>query len=370
MKKRLLALILLLCLLTGGCFSYKDINKLLIVVTTIIDIDEDNNINLYLEVFKPYRSEQTAGGKGQRLIYKSKGETVLEAIRDLNLGTSQKLNFTQNKSLIFTKRAAQKGLDYFIDFLNRDQEFVLRQFMYIIDEDPETFLNTKLNEEEYIGLYLYELPINQAAAAKRLVIRIDEYINNRFIGNQIDIIPVLIVSKEHLDSKVRLHSTAILKDDKYIGEMSFDETAVFNVMTGPIRTGTLLVHGEGDNIMTLEIVGSKVKTNLQYDGETVKVTKDIRIRTTFAETQKPLELLQPQVRSDIIAKEEENLQKKCEELFAHWKEQGTDIFKLTALFQRQYPQEELEEDLIKMADMKVNIRIFIEGSTDVTDYVD
>ncbi|MDF2840724.1 MAG: spore germination protein, partial [Clostridia bacterium] len=111
MKKKLLALLVALCMVTSGCFSYKDINKLLIVVTTIVDIDEEDNIILYFEVFKPYRSEQIAGGKGQRLIYKSKGETLLEAIRDLNLGTSLKLNFTQNKVLIFTKRAAEKGLD-------------------------------------------------------------------------------------------------------------------------------------------------------------------------------------------------------------------------------------------------------------------
>lgn len=327
MKRRLLALTIMLCLLTSACYSYKDINKLLIVVTTIIDVDEKDNIIIYLEVFKPYRSEQIAGGKGQRLIYKSTGETLFEAIRDLNLGTSLKLNFTQNKVLIFTKRAAEKGLDHFIDFLNRDQEFVLRQYMYIYEQDPAELLKSKLPEEEYVGIYLFEIPINQAASAKLYVTRIDDYLNNRLIGNKVDILTVLFLSEDHLDSRIRLQSSAILKDDKLVGEMSFDDTALFNLMSHTLKTGTLLVKGDKGNIMTLEIVGSKVKTDLTYDGNNIKLKKDITIRTTFASTQEPIDLNDPEFQKELLKKEEENLKKKCMKIFESWKEKGIDIFK-------------------------------------------
>jgi Ger(x)C family germination protein len=371
MKKKLLALLVALCMVTSGCFSYKDINKLLIVVTTIVDIDEEDNIILYFEVFKPYRSEQIAGGKGQRLIYKSKGETLLEAIRDLNLGTSLKLNFTQNKVLIFTKRAAEKGLDNYIDFLNRDQEFVLRQYMYIFEQDPEELLKLQLPEEEYIGIYLFEIPINQAASAKRYVTRLDDYLNNRLIGSQVDVLPMIILSKDHLDSKIRLQSSAIIKDDKMVGEMSFDETALYNLMHHVLRTGTLLVKGTNDNTMTLEIVGSKAVTNLTYDGDSVKLTKDINIRTTFASTQKQIELLNPDFRDELIKKEEEVLKNKCLKLFERWNEKEIDIFNIKDMFDRKYPQEKLAvEDILKMTELDVNVKITIEGSTDVTDFVE
>jgi Ger(x)C family germination protein len=371
MKKRILALIIVLCLLLSGCFSYKDINKLLIVVTTIIDVDENDNVILYLEVFKPYRSEQIAGGKGQRLIYKSSGETILEAIRDLNLGTSLKLNFTQNKVLIFTKKAAEKGLDYFIDFLNRDQEFVLRQYMYIYEQDPEELLKIKLPEEEYIGIYLFEIPINQAASAKRYVTRIDDYLNNRLIGNRVDILTVLFLSKDHIDSKVRLQSSAVLKDDKMVGEMSFDETSLFNLMCHTLRTGTLLAHGKDDNIMTLEIVGSRVKTDFTYDGSNVKVVKNISIRTTFGSTQKPIKLNDPAFQNELIKTAEKNVKDKCMKLFESWKEKGIDIFKIQEKFDRAYPNEKLDvKDIIEITDMEVNVKMTLEGSSDVTDFID
>lgn len=371
MKKKLLSLIIVLCLLTSGCFSYRDINKLLIVVTTIIDVDENDNIIIYLEVFKPYRSEQIAGGKGQRLIYKSKGETIFEAIRDLNLGTSLKMNFTQNKVLIFTKRAAEKGLDNFIDFLNRDQEFVLRQYMYIYEQDPEELLGIILPEEEYIGIYLYEIPINQAASAKRYVTRIDDYLNNRLIGNKVDVLPVLILSKDHLDSKLRLYSTAVFKEGKMIGEMSFDETAIYNLLHHSLRAGTLLVKGKNGNIMTLEIVGSKVKTNLIYDGTNVKLIKDISIRTTFASTKKEIKLNDPTFRDELIKGEEKVIENKCMKLFESWKEKGTDIFKIQDKFERSYPKEKLEvEDIIEITNLEVNVKLTLEGSSDVTDFID
>ncbi|MGB7604593.1 MAG: Ger(x)C family spore germination protein [Lutisporaceae bacterium] len=371
MKKKLLALIIMLCLLTTGCFSYRDINKLLIVVTTIIDIDENNNIIIYLEVFKPYRSEQIAGGKGQRLTYKSKGETILEAIRDLNLGTSLKLNFTQNKVLIFTKRAAEKGLKNFLDFLNRDQEYVLRQYMYIYEQDPEQLLKNLVPEEEYLGIYLFEIPINQAASAKSYVTRIDEYLNNRLIGNEIDVLPIIILSTDHLDSKVRFQSSAILKDDKMIGKIDFDETAIYNLLTETIKSGTLLVTGEDKNIMTLEIVGTKLKTDIVYDGDTLKLKKKIDIRTTFASSQKSLELNQAQVREKIIETAEKNVEEKCQKLFLKWKEEGTDIFEITKKFERVYKHQKLKvSDIIEITELEVDVNVTIEGSSDVTDYID
>lgn len=367
MKKKLLALITALCVLASGCFSYKDINKLLITVTTVIDVDEEDNIILYLEVFKPYRSEQIAGGKGQRLIYKSKGETILEAIRDLNLGTSQKLNFTQNKTLIFTKRAAEKGLDNFIDFLNRDQEYVLRQYMYIYEQDPEELMKTVVPEEEYLGVYLYEIPINKAAS-KRYVTRLDDYLNNRLIGNHIDVIPIIILSKGHMDSIIRLQSSAILQDDKMVGQMSMDETAIYNVMHHVLKTGTLLVDGKNDNMMTLEIVDSRVKTEMTYDGEVVKLKKDIEIRTTFASTKKQIELLNPEFRNELLKQEEEVEKKKCLEFFEKWKEKGIDVFNVQATFDRQYPN--VKQNVIEITEMEVNVKITLEGSTDVTDFVE
>lgn len=371
MKRRMLTGIVALCILLSGCFSYKDINKLLIVVTTVVDVDENDNIILYLEVFKPFRSEHTAGGKGQRLVYKGKGPTILEVIRDLNLGTSQKLNFTQNKTLIFTKRAAEKGLDYFIDFLNRDQEFVLRQYMYIYEQDPEELINTNLKEEEYIGIYLFEIPINQAASAKRNVTRLDDYLNNRLKGNQVNVIPVLLLSKTHLDSQLRMHATAIIKDDKYIGEMTFDETAIYNLMTGPLRAGTIVIPFGKDNRVTLEIVGSKMKDKVEYDGETVHLTKNIEIRTTFAETQKPIELLQPDVRSEILKIAEAAVKIKVLHLFEMWKEKEIDIFMTMNKFESEYPKEKPDvNDIIEITELKVNLNITMEGSTDVLDYVD
>lgn len=370
MKRKLLALLLILCIFTTSCFSYKDINKLLIVVSTIIDVDDKGNVVLYLEIFKPYRSEQTPGGKGQRLIYKSTGESILEAIRDLNLGTSQKLNFTQNRSLIFTKKAAEKGLDYFLDMINRDQEFVLRQYMYILEQDPEKLMRMHLIEEEYIGIYLYELPLNQGAA-KRFVTRLDDYLNNRLTGNEVNLIPTLLMTHGQLDSQLRLHKSAVFKKDKLIGEMSFDETAIYNLLTGPLKTGTLIVMGENQNKMTLEIVGSRVKTNLKYDGETVTATYDINIRTTFASTQKQLELNKSNVRKKIIDIAEKNTKEKCHKLFDKWKEKGTDIFRITRQFEREYPGEKLPvKDIIEITEMEANINITIEGSSDVTDYVD
>lgn len=134
MKK--LICILVVALLLTGCFNYADINWIVFVTSIGIDIDENNKTILYAEAFTGLRGDGGTESEG-RIVFRSTGDTIFEAIRNLHLSSSLRLNFTQNKAIIFSEKAAKYGLDNFLDTLIRNEELLVRQFIYVSKMDLE-----------------------------------------------------------------------------------------------------------------------------------------------------------------------------------------------------------------------------------------
>ncbi|OGO78001.1 MAG: hypothetical protein A2Y23_13570 [Clostridiales bacterium GWB2_37_7] len=371
MRKLLLGVCIASSLLLTSCFSYKDVNRMAFVTAIVVDVTDDGKPNLYLEVFRPYRSESDSSGKGQRLVYHSVGEDMYEALRLVQLNSSQKVNFTQNKAIIFTKKAAEVGIDKFLDMLNRNQQFLLRQFLYFTDSDASKFLDVKLNEEAYIGLYLSDVSIIREDYAKVATTRIDKYLNERLLGNEVVIIPNVKVTETHFDNKLSFSGAAVIQKDKFKDLISIGELREYSIMMNIARKGMVDVeYQDTGNIMGFEILDSKADTDLTYDGETIRLSKKVKMKLSFGETQKPFDLDSEANRTKL----KENVEKKLSEemyiLFNNWKEKGIDIFEVKRTFEREYPTTKLDVDnIMDITELELEVSIEIEGSTDVTDFV-
>ena len=99
----LLSIIIMSTMLIG-CYNYKDINRVTFVTSLIFDENEVGNIDIYLDCVKPYRSSNESSDKGRRVLYKGTGKTVLEAIKDINMYSSSKLDFTQCRDIYLQRR--------------------------------------------------------------------------------------------------------------------------------------------------------------------------------------------------------------------------------------------------------------------------
>jgi spore germination protein KC len=371
MKKLLLCILIAGCTALGGCYSYKDINRMAFVTAVVIDVDDKGQPDVYAEVFRPFRSESDASGKGQRLIYHAEGKNLDEAFRIMQLGSSHKLDFTQNKAIIFTKRAAEKGLDYFIDFLNRDQQFLLRQFVYLIDDSPSKLLGTNLTEEPYIGIHLSDISLSRKNYANTHTVRMDEYLSKRLIGSKVAIAPFVSINNISYDNKISLSGAAVLQADKYKGKIELGESTEYNIMMNINHRGMLDIRYEDThNDMALEILYSKAKTSITYDGEQVVLHKKINLKLSFEETQEPLHLNSEDIRRKIEENVEKEMKYKMQRLFEKWKEKGVDIFDMKREFERAYPHAELKtDDIMDVAQLDLEIIANLEGTTHITNFV-
>ena len=109
---------------------------------------------------------------------------MFEAVRNMNATSSYKLNYTQNKAIIFTQKAAEFGLDNFIDFLDRDQELLIRPYIAVYLGDPEKLIKLNILQEKYIGFFIMHLIENVGASSRAVKLSLNEFYNQRTYGRQ------------------------------------------------------------------------------------------------------------------------------------------------------------------------------------------
>ncbi|MBU5591414.1 Ger(x)C family spore germination protein [Clostridium sp. MSJ-4] len=349
-----------------GCFNYRDVNRVAFVTAILFDVDKDKNIIIYLEAFKPFRSASSASEKGQRLLFKGIGKTIFEASRNINLKSSFIINYTQNRALIFTKNAAEFGIDKYIDLLERDQEFLVRPYLYIYTGEPEELMNLKIEAEEYIGIFLNDLIQNVGVSSRAVNITLAEYLLKRTLPSKTTVLTTIDIDHEGLSKVIQINGGAIIKDDKLVEIMSRDQGQAYNFLNNTVKRGTLEITNpdEPDNYITLEILKSKTKSKIEFEGERIKLKKDIKIKVSIGEVQGELKVDSEKL-SKIKENSEYNIAKYSKMVFEGFKNKNIDIFEVKQELSRKYPKIEIPDNYMYLTDIDINVEVFVEGSNSI-----
>lgn len=368
MKKIILTLILIISLLLNGCQSYNDVNRLLFVTSVIVDIDKDNMPIIYLEAFKPTRTAQSGSESGERLLFKGTGKTIFEAIRDAHLSSSLKFNFTQNKVVMFTQRAAKYGIDNYLDTFDREQEFLIRPYIAVLLSSPDDFLNSKIKAEEYIGIYLKDLIDNEGASSRAVKLPINEYLSKRLIGSKTNIVTAIDLKKGQLENIIEVRGGAIIKNDKMVEFMPKDDGLGYNFLMNNLNTGSLEITNpdNGNKFVSLRILRNRTYTNITYDGKVILLHKKINLKTSIVDVQNKLEFNNNQLEK-IKMKSIQNIENACNRIFNKYKEEGLDIFCVQEEMERKYPKVKIDNAL-KITELELDINEVIEGSPDTQSF--
>ncbi|MGH4118293.1 Ger(x)C family spore germination protein [Clostridium sp.] len=348
--------IIMNCFTMTSCFSYRDVNKVLFVTSIIIDVDDVGNPLIYVESFKGARGT-TPEGTDERIIFKGKGKTVFEAVRDLNTYSSYKINYTQNKAIIFTQKAAEFGVDDFIDFFDRDQELLIRPYITVYRGDPEKLIQLHIVQQKYIGFFITQLIENIGASSRAVKLTLNEFYNQRNMGDKVSVVSIIDIPKDALAPRLEVNGGAVIKDDKMVCILEREEGQGFNFLMNTVSGGTLEITNPCDinKFITLEIEKSKTKTEISYYDNIVHLKKKIKVKVDFGEAQKSIIFTEENV-AKIYEKAEDNIVKACNVLFAKYKEIGIDIFDITEQFYQKYPNIKID-DIINKTELKVEVEV-------------
>lgn len=371
-KNKLIKLfsLILFCVILGsikGCYDYTDINNGIFVTSVIFDENEVEDIKIYLDTVKPYRSANEASEKGQRIIYESTGKTVEEAIKNANLKASGKISFSQCKAYIFTEQVAKEGIKKYIDTINRNQQFMIRPYMFVLFGNPSELLNQVQGDEEYLGIYLDRLVKKMNENPTVIAMNVNEYLASRTRYDNIMVLGALNIESNNGKKSVDLSGGALLKDEVMVRKISTTEGMSYNFLNGKVESGTLeaINPQDIDSFVTLDIQNSKTKTSINYDGERITLYKKIIINTYLAESQSRL-IVDDNVLNLIKYQEENMLKQDIQRLFTKFKDNNLDIANVNTLFEQKYPNVELDVSPLAITDLELDIKININGTSEIS----
>lgn len=232
-------------------------------------------------------------------------------------------------------------------------------------------MKIKLQEEKYLGIFLAELSRNIPALTKRPQMRIDEFIIARKLGSKINVISLIEEDKDSPVKRIFIRKLAVLKEDKMIDELHLNDIFYYNIATDNLKTGFIkIAHpSDKDKLINLEILKTKTKTHINYDGETITVKKEITMKTDVAYTPKTLhiEIENEEERKKLSEYANKKIKKGCMSLYNKYRYMGIDIFNLKRHIDTKYPNANASETLNSVS-LIIEPNIIIEGSPNITDF--
>lgn len=369
MKKLIKCFIILLIplMLTTGCFNYDDINKVTFATSVIFDTDDFGNAVVYLDCIKPYRSTNESSDKGRRIIYKGVGKTALEAIRDISVVSSFKLNYSQTRAYIFTEKAAREGIKKYLDLVNNNNEFQIKPSMFVYYGDIQDLLDVTSGDEEYLGLYLNDLSHKNKYNPRAMETNVNSYLNDSLMGSNTNILGVIQIRKDVLDKKVEINGGAIMKDNVLVKRIEAKDSLSYNFLMNDVKGGTLEMANpqSEDGFITLEILESNTISKIEHENDNINLVKDITMRVSIGEAQGKL-LVNNELLEYIKATKEEEIKSKLTEVFEKYKKENLDIFDIERLIEIENKHEEIENPISK-TNLKLNVNVIIDGTGIVKD---
>ncbi len=358
-------LMFLLSISLGGCFNYREINKMTFATSIIFDVDEYDNTILYLDCVRPYRNANESSDKGRRIMFEGRGKTALEALRDVNVVSSNDLNFSQVRAYIFTEEAARKSVKKYLNLINNDQQFSFKPYMFVFKGDVKSLVDLTNNDEEYLGLYLNELIENNYKNGKVIKSNVNDYLSNSLSYNNYSFMSVIELKKDDVDTKLELNGGAIMRDNHMIATLDAEDALTYNILMRKVKEGTFEVASpkESDKFITLDILEETNSTHVEVFGDNIILKKDLNIRVSIGEIQDKL-IINNEVLSEIKANEEWRIKKYEEEFFEKYREKGIDVLGVGKLLEEKYPDINIDkEDFLKNTTLETNINLIIEGSS-------
>lgn len=356
-------LLIAILLMLAGCYNYRDINNVTFVTSMVFDLDPIGNVVIYMDCVRPYRDNNESSDNGKRILYKGTGKTVLEALRDVNMASSYKINITQNKAFIFTEKAVKEGIDKFLGIINNDQEFLVKPYIFAYFGDVERLLKVAASDEEYMGLFINDLVKKNKANSRAIIVNINEYITASEIGANSALIGALELRKDVIDERIELSGGVIMRNNVMQEKIDIMDGLTFNILEDKVKTGTLEIVNPQmeEGFITFEILKNKTKTKIEYNGDRVLLTKDVNMKVTLAESQGRF-IVDKQSLQIIEDTTEVRIKEYLQAFFDKYNKKNIDILGVERMLEIKYPGL-VKEDILSILDVDIKVNLDLEGTS-------
>ncbi len=368
---KLIAL-LLIPLITSGCWDSRELDTLSIVTGVGIDqTQQPDMVDVTVQVGKVNQSsgsKDNGGSEGSAyLTLKSTKSSIFEAVRSLTHENSRRLFFEHNQVIVFGREQAEKGIQPYLDFFMRDHETRMEVWVLVADEDASTVLSTDSELEKIPAIGLVRLIKNQEATSEAFGVTLLDVASKLNTRTDSMLVPVVKILKQGETSKPSITDMAVFKKDKLVGELTKSEARGYAWTADKISSSILeLITPDGK--ASLEVARSKSKTEpvIRPDGK-IEFSVEVRMQGKIGELSGfqdmdigALTHLLEQLAANRIKKE-------VLEAFTKAQQLNSDIFGLGEAIHRKHPKywetiEDKWDEIFPTVQLKVEAEVKLRGT--------
>ncbi len=301
---RVIALCLIPVMLSG-CWSYRSLGDLSIVMG--FGLDHDHATNEFLvsaEIADLSKVKQS--GPSSKLI-EAKGKTIFEAFRDAKRRLNNRLFFSNTQIVAIGEHMARAdGIMGAVDWILRDAEPRETLMMLIAKGgDARDLFKAQGLDQPIISLEMDAIITDDnkitSSTSHEELYQIYDILNGQGMSLTL---PAFHLTDNNGKKVVELDGTAAFKGDKLVGYLSPEETKYFLIATGKCKGGilALAMHGKGAPDTSLEIADSTAKTTFTNEGGKLAFHIETETKVYLAETMDTIDVLK---KDQIEALEEE-----------------------------------------------------------------
>ncbi|WP_286908294.1 Ger(x)C family spore germination protein [Clostridium sp. UBA1652] len=272
MKKKihLLVFILFILPLLSGCWNNKDINQRIMPIAMGVSMEEED-YHVFLKIPQENNYSTTR-------IISSIGSSINSAIDQLSANMESNIDLFHIKVIVIDEELANSGINNIVTTFMRSREISAKSMVIMIKEDMEDFMNktnAKENEEEILLLNYFGQTKgwNPHIAFTRLW-----EIYQSLHSNTKDVaIPIVSSGKTTILQQM---GSAILKSGKKVGEITTDDTLLYNIFKGLGPKGNIEVMDHASAM----IIGAKVKNKAKMNNNLPFFESTVKLKVMILET--------------------------------------------------------------------------------------
>lgn len=358
----------ILCL--SGCWGYKEINELPIVIGA--GIDKINNEE-YLVTAEILRTSDISGDTIQTntMLLQTRGKTIFDAIRNLIVKSGKFLYWANMKVILIGKDIAEEDIVSVLDLFYRDIEVRAEGRVIVAKDKAEDIFKENQSKGEAISSRLLEFMDNSSKSSKIYPLKLYEVIDLVALEGSDFTLPIIASKDVYEKSKSVELESAVFKKNKMIGTLTGEEVQTYRLLLNKERGGIRVDQISKDEIskISYEIEKSKVKTKPIYENGKITMNIDITTDVFIAEVMNyKFDFVDENTRTYMKESLEESIKDKSKELLS--KIQGdlnSDILGFGQLTKIKYPnvwrKEKYNWDKIfPNIDVDINVKVNFKGS--------
>jgi spore germination protein KC len=311
MIRRALSLLLLLAvgLSLSGCWSRIEANDLAIISMMAIDKTDDGKLQIWLQIVVPAHAGGAAGvpggGKGQAapfITVSGTGRTILEAARLIQTRLSRRIFWAHTRVILVGERLAKEGIRPAMDFLLRQRELRLDNYILMVKGDVAEFMGVQLDLEKHPAEALREIMHFRIGT----VVTLGDWVRQRaargadpIMGIARAVDPPKGAPKDQ-KPQLQLMGTALFHDDRLVGVMDERVTRGLMWLQGEIYMGVVTLElPRAPGPISLEYVAARIRRRVRI--EDGKPVFEFRINSegTISDEQVNLDLGDPKIIVEI-----------------------------------------------------------------------